>query len=319
MSADRYDGVMSAPRGPKTRLVTNSSLDRALNVLGDRWSLMVIQEVLLGAARFEEILSRVGGARSTLATRLQRLEQAAILEKRPQRKAGMRMAYHLTPHGLDLFHSMMLMWSWGVRWNVGRGGSPTGFIHDTCGQSMLAEARCGACGEQLTLHSCSYVARADTGRERVPTPRLHRRRATPETTVSMELVDLLGDRWTGLTVSALYFGVRRFDAIQSFLGIASNILADRLRTLEQAGLFKRTLYESAPARYEYRLTDKGKDLYPHALVMMTWADTWFPGPAGPPVLIKHECGAALDVRTVCTACHGELDMDEVTITRRPPP
>ena len=307
---------MSPPRGPKTRLVTNSSLDRALNVLGDRWSLLVIQEVFLGASRFEDILTHVGGARSTLATRLQRLEQAGILERRPQRKTGVRMSYHLTLRGLDLFNSMMLMWSWGVRWNVGCGGSPTGFIHDVCGQSMLAETRCGACRGLLTLHSCSYVPGEDADREHTPAPRLHRRRVTSETAAAPELVDLLGDRWTGLTVSALYFGIRRFDAIQHFLGIASNILADRLRMLELAGLFKRTLYESAPARYEYRLTDRGKDLYPHALVMMTWADTWFPSPSGPPVLIKHDCGAALDVRTVCSACHGELAMNELTIARR---
>lgn len=307
---------MSTPRASKTRLVANSALNRALNALGDRWSLMVVQEVFLGASRFEDILDRVGCARSTLSTRLLRLAEAGIMEKRPQTPAGVRMAYHLTPCGQSLFNSMMLMWSWGVRWDVASGRSPTQFEHRTCSQAMLAELRCGGCGERLTLHSCSYVPGPNTARERVPAPRLHRRRVEPENAASMELVDLLGDRWTGLTVSAQYFGIHRFDAIQTFLGIASNILTDRLRTLELAGLFKRVPSGSSPARYEYRLTDKGKDLYPHALAMMTWADAWFPSPAGPPVLIKHECGAPLDARTVCSACHDELAIEEVTITRQ---
>lgn len=313
--ADRYDDVMPTVRASKTRLVSNSALNRALNVLGDRWSLMVVQEVFLGASRFEELLARVGCARSTLSSRLLRLSKAGMLEKRAQAMTGARMGYHLTPCGLDLFNSMMLMWSWGGRWNVANGRSPTQFIHHTCGHAMLAETRCGGCGERLSLRSCSFVPGPNAGKERVPAPRLHRRRVTPDTAASLELVDLLGDRWTGLTLSAQYFGIHRFDAIQTFLGIASNILADRLRTLELLNLIKRVPSVASATRYEYRLTDKGKDLYPHALVMMRWADTWFPSLAGPSVVITHDCGASLDVRTVCSVCHGELAMDAVTVMR----
>ena len=306
---------MSALRASKTRLVANSALNRALNALGDRWSLMVVQEIFLGAARFGDLLHQVGCARSTLSTRLLRLADAGIVEKRSQTPSSVRMTYHLTPSGLALFNSMMLMWSWGVRWNVASGRSPTQFVHQTCGHPMLAELCCGGCGEQLTLHSCSYAPGPNTGLEQVPAPRLHRRRVTLESAASMELVDLLGDRWTGLTISAQYFGIHRFDAIQNFLGIASNILTDRLRTLELAGLIKRVPSGSSPVRHEYRLTSKARDLYPHALAMMVWADTWFPSPSGPPVAIKHECGAALDARTVCSTCHGELVFAEVAIAR----
>jgi DNA-binding HxlR family transcriptional regulator len=304
---------MSQLRVSKTRLVSNSALNRALNAMGDRASLMVVEEAFLGASRYEEFLARTGCARSTLSTRLSRLIEAEILEKRPLRPGGAPTAYHLTRQGLALFDSMMLMWSWGVRWGVSSDHSPNGFVHQTCGQSMLAELRCGQCNDPLSLRSCSYVS-GDACHERVPAHRLHRRKMTPETAASMELIDLLGDRWTGLTISAQYFGIHRFDAIQSFLGIASNILADRLRTLEMAGLFKRIPCETSPARHEYRLTDKGKDLYPHALATMSWADTWFASPTGPPVHIKHACGAPIDARTVCGVCHGELSIDNVTIS-----
>jgi len=311
----RYDSVMSSSPAPEKPLVPTSSLNRALNILGDRWSLMVVQEAFLGASRFEEFQANLGAPRSTLSMRLQCLTEAGVLEKRPQSTSGMRMAYHLTPHGLALFDSMMLMWSWGVRWGVSTGRSPTEFVHLDCGEAMTAELHCRGCGEQLTLHSCSYVSNADAAGDKAPPARLHRRRLSPEHAGSVELVDLLGDRWTALTVSAQYFGIRRFDAIQNFLGIASNILTDRLRTLELAGVFERRLYAASPARYEYRLTDKGKDLYPHALAMMAWADSSREDGAGPPVMIRHQCGAKVEPRAACSACHGELVMHDVAITR----
>lgn len=304
---------MTSRAAPKTRMVPKSSVNRALNALGDRWSLLVVQEAFLGATRFEEFHERLGGARSTLSSRLQALERHNILERRPQREGGARMVYHLTPQGLDLFDIMILMWGWGVRWGVGGARAPTTFMHEDCGKAMLPEVLCGACGDPLTLHSCSYTAGPGAGMEALPVQRMHRKRQPMDEIPTLELVDLLGDRWTGLVVSAQYFGLHRFDEMQSMLGIASNILADRLRTLEAAGVLERRLYEITPPRYEYRLTKKGMDLYPNALTMMAWADVWLKDKAGPPIRIRHRCGAALDINVACSACHGALTMDNVAL------
>lgn len=304
---------MTTKGAPKTRLVPKSSLNRALNALGDRWSLLVIQEAFLGATRFEEFHERLGGARSTLSSRLQALEHHRILEKRPHRNDGARMAYHLTPRGLDLFESMLLMWAWGVRWGVSGQRAPTVFTHEGCGKAMLPEARCAACGELLTLKSCSFVPGPGDGMERLPVQRMHRRRQSADAPAQLELVDLLGDRWTGLVVSTQYFGLHRFDDMQSMLGIASNILTDRLRALETAGIFERRLYEISPPRYEYRLTKKGLDLYPHALTMLKWADRWLKDRAGPSVVIRHSCGALLDSVVSCSGCREPLSMDTVEV------
>jgi DNA-binding HxlR family transcriptional regulator len=302
-----------ATRGaPKTRLVPKSSLNRALNALGDRWSLLVVQEAFLGATRFEEFHERLGGARSTLSSRLQALERHGILQKRPQKDDGARMAYHLTPRGQSLFDSMMVMWGWGVRWGVTGRRAPTVFIHEDCGKAMLPEVRCTHCHEPLTLHSCTYAPGPGDGMEKLPVQRMHRRRAT-EDSPTIELVDLLGDRWTALVVSVQYFGVHRFDEIQAMLGIASNILTDRLRTLELSGIFERRLYEISPPRYEYRLTKKGQDLYPHALTMLAWAETWLKDRAGAPVRIRHSCGAELSSEIDCSVCRKRLTMENVLL------
>lgn len=296
---------------PKIRLVPKSSVTRALNALGDRWSLLVIQEAFLGATRFEEFHARLGGARSTLSSRLSALEHHGILVKKPHRDEGARMAYHLTARGLGLFDAMLLMWGWGVRWGVAGGRAPTVFTHTECGKAMLPELRCGGCGELVTLHTCTYTPGPGHGMEAVPVQRMHRRRQRSDEAPSIELVDLLGDRWTSLVVSVQYFGLHRFDEIQAMLGIASNILSDRLRTLEMSGIFERRLYEMTPPRYEYRLTKKGRDLYPHALVMMTWADTHLKDRAGPPVRIRHVCGEPLNAQVSCSACNGRLTLQTV--------
>ena len=298
---------------PKIRLVPKSSVNRALNALGDRWSLLVVQEAFLGATRFEEFHARLGGARSTLSSRLAALERHGILVKKPHRDEGVRMAYHLTPRGLGLFDSMMLMWGWGVRWGVTGGRAPTVFTHTECGKPMLPELRCGGCGEPLTLHTCTYTEGPGQGMERLPVQRMHRRRQPNDEAPTIELVDLLGDRWTALVVSVQYFGLHRFDEIQGVLGIASNILTDRLRTLEMSGIFERRLYEMTPPRYQYRLTKKGQDLYPHALAMMTWADTHLKDRAGPPVKIRHVCGEPLNPQISCSACKGRLTLETVVM------
>lgn len=302
---------MASSGAPKTRLVPKSSVNRALNALGDRWSVLVVQEAFLGATRFEEFHARLGGARSTLSSRLSALERHGILVKRPHRHEGARMAYHLTAPGLGLFDSMLLMWGWGVRWGVAGGRAPTAFTHTECGNAMLPELRCRGCGELLTLHTCTYTAGPGQGMESLPVQRMHRRRQRLDEAPSIELVDLLGDRWTALVVSVQYFGLHRFDEIQGMLGIASNILTDRLRTLEMSGILERRLYEMTPPRYQYRLTKKGKDLYPHALTMMTWADTHMKDRAGPPVRIKHACGAPLNAQVSCSACKGHLTLQTV--------
>lgn len=299
------------PAVPKARLVPKNPVNRALNALGDRWSLLVVQEAFLGATRFEEFHTRLGGARSTLSSRLTALERNGILEKRPHRRDGVRMAYHLTARGLDLFDSMMLMWGWGVRWGVSSGRAPTVFTHTGCGKPMLPELLCKSCGEPLSLHRCTFTPGPGQGMEKLPAQRMHRRRQPTDDAPTIELVDLLGDRWTALVVSVQYFGLHRFDEIQAALGIASNILSDRLRTLEMAGIFERRLYEMTPPRYQYRLTTKGRDLYPHALTVMTWADTHLKDRAGPSVRIRHDCGEPLDGHVCCSTCKGRLTLETV--------
>lgn len=125
-------------------------------------------------------------------------------------------------------------------------------------------------------------------------------------------VDVVGQRWTPLILRDLFAGMARFEDIRRDLGIASNVLAARLEELERHGVVERRQYQSAPARYEYVLTDKGRDLYPVIATLVAWGDKWMAEPSGPPALTVHsDCGQVTTAKTVCAECGGELNAANV--------
>jgi DNA-binding HxlR family transcriptional regulator len=84
-------------------------------------------------------------------------------------------------------------------------------------------------------------------------------------------LDLVGDKWTLLIVRDMLFGASRFsDFVNAAEGIKRNILTDRLRRLERAGLVSRTVYQDRPKRYRYRLTERGAELLPAIQALARW-------------------------------------------------
>jgi DNA-binding HxlR family transcriptional regulator len=116
-------------------------------------------------------------------------------------------------------------------------------------------------------------------------------------------LEVVGEWWTLLVLREAFRGVRRFDAMQANLGIARNILMARLRTLEAHGILERRRYQERPARFEYRLTQKGRDLYPVLVALMQWGDRYAVGVAGPPVRLVHaSCGHDANPVLTCGHC-----------------
>jgi DNA-binding HxlR family transcriptional regulator len=124
-------------------------------------------------------------------------------------------------------------------------------------------------------------------------------------------MEILGERWTVLILHQTFFGVHRFGEIQRNLGISRNILTTRLRLLAQSGILKRRRYRSEPDRYEYRLTQKGLDLFPAVVAIMRWGDVHLSGKAGPPLYVRHaKCGQRTIPQLVCSKCGEEIDAHE---------
>lgn len=132
-------------------------------------------------------------------------------------------------------------------------------------------------------------------------------------------LEVVGDKWTLLVLRDAFYGVRRFEDFARDLGIARNVLTDRLGRLVDADVLERRQYEQHPPRFEYRLTPKGRDLLPVILTMMHWGDTWEPEDEDGPVdLVHDDCGAATHATTVCAACGGALTPFNIRIEPLPP-
>jgi DNA-binding HxlR family transcriptional regulator len=127
-------------------------------------------------------------------------------------------------------------------------------------------------------------------------------------------MEILGERWTFLILRESFYGVRRFSDMQRNLGIARNILSTRLQSLVAAGVLERIPYQEEPPRFEYRLTEAGRDLYPSIVTLMRWGDRHLTD--APPVVLRHNvCGHEADPLLVCSHCHEQLVPQEVTPER----
>jgi len=121
-------------------------------------------------------------------------------------------------------------------------------------------------------------------------------------------LEVVGEWWSLLVLRDAFKGVRRFDDFQRSLGIARNILADRLAGLVEHGVLERRLYQERPERYEYRLTAKGLDLYPVIVALLRWGDRWAADEMGPPLVLTHKaCGHEGVPVMVCPGCREEVD------------
>lgn len=131
-------------------------------------------------------------------------------------------------------------------------------------------------------------------------------------------LELIGERWTLLIIRDAFLGIRRFDDLQRSLGIARNVLQGRLERLIEGGILERVRYQERPERFEYRLTEKGVDLWPVVVSLLHWGDKHVAGEAGPPVILEHrDCGGAVNDRRICDKCGALLGPRDVKARRTP--
>jgi DNA-binding HxlR family transcriptional regulator len=129
---------------------------------------------------------------------------------------------------------------------------------------------------------------------------------------------VVGEKWSLLVLREAFLGVRRFADFQRVLGAPKAVLSDRLATLVEQGVLTRVPYqaEGERQRHEYRLTAKGRDLYPTLVALMQWGDTYLAdGP--PPLELTHkDCGAQVHLELACAAGHRVAGPREVAPVRR---
>ena len=297
-----------------------TSLHRALLVLGDWWTVLLIRESFLGVRLFDDFQQRLAIPRQTLTNRLRELVRHEILCVRPYQQRPLRHEYRLTPKGLDLYPYALLLWKWQRRWgqrSVNR--LPDRLVHRVCGQSMEPVFACGHCRRAVTIRDVDWHEAPPARLQRLaeaPAPRATRHTVTRSVREGSQLYRhgayVVADRWTHLILSAGYLGITTFDGFERELGIAPNTLAQRLRLLVDARLLDKRPDPDDSRRHRYRLTDRSRDLFPISMSLLRWADRWMPSEAGPPMVRVHRaCGRPLDGVVVCSACAGTLAPHDV--------
>jgi DNA-binding HxlR family transcriptional regulator len=124
-------------------------------------------------------------------------------------------------------------------------------------------------------------------------------------------LELIGERWTILIIRDVFLCLRRFDDIQRDLGVSRGILSDRLDRLIESGILERRLYQERPERYEYRLTDKGRDLWPITIGLLKWGDRYYAENGPPRVILHRGCGGEVTERLRCAKCGADLTARDV--------
>jgi DNA-binding HxlR family transcriptional regulator len=99
-------------------------------------------------------------------------------------------------------------------------------------------------------------------------------------------MEVVGDRWSILILREAFYGVKRFDEFEYYVGIAPNILSNRLKKFVDAGIMTRVPLPEHSTRYEYVLTEQGRDFFPAYLALKKWGDDWLAEPEGPQVVFR---------------------------------
>lgn len=146
-----------------------------------------------------------------------------------------------------------------------------------------------------------------------------KKKTTPRENCSvLGALSVVGERWTLLVLREAFMGVRRFEDLQANIGCARTLLSSRLEKLVDHGVLDRVPYREGGQRerHEYRLTPRGRELYPVLTALRDWGDRWVNGGRGPVRVFHRGCRAALHAEVRCTHGHGPLTAHDAAFTQR---
>jgi len=296
----------------------NCSVGRTVTILSDSWAFLVLRESYFAATRFETFKSALGIPRATLTQRLRMLTAQGLLRRVQYSLRPKRFEYRLTAMGLDLYPVFMALLAFGDKWLKKTATPPIYLVHNLCGEVCRPMVACSQCREEVNVKTVTYRDGPGAGVTPVVDAKRNRRPSDPTVldrgrlSSVAQTLKVIGDRWSFMVIREAFFGIRRFDDLQSKLGIAPKILTDRLDRLVAEGILKRRKYQDLPERYEYPLTEKGKDLYGPLIAMLRWGDDWLAGGKVPLILHHKDCGKDFDPGVVCNHCREPLKAKDMS-------
>jgi DNA-binding HxlR family transcriptional regulator len=273
--------------------------------------LLILRDAFLGIRRFEQWQQHLRIARQLLADRLRLLVAEGIVRRAQYEAHPPRYDYRLTAMGRDLYALALMIRRWERRWGTGVDamvGEVT-LLHRSCGKRTEPRCVCAKCGATVNADEITMERRSSVGLDANPMMRRRRRSSAISSKAARtgpflhDAIDVLGDRWTYLVLIATFYGIRRFMELSESLGIATNILSDRLTRLIDAQILQHSTPNEHVDVHEYALTEKGADLFLVIIALMQWGERWFRGSHETRLIVRHlHCGSLLKARINCDHC-----------------
>ena len=315
------------PGAAPTRLEPGSTnaIGRMLGLLGDEWTLLILQRALRGTTRYGRFLDEVAISNASLSARLATMERAGLLHRVVYQDRPVRAEYVLTPRGRGLWPLMIAIWHWERRWVPGHAQTLPAMRHALCGQDFAPDLSCTTCHDVVGAGDVrAEWGPSGTWRRSVPESTT-RRRSDPGADRSAglfpETMAIFGNRWSSALIGASLRGLTRFSDFEEALGAPPSLVAERLRAFCDIGVLSPRGRPAAggAGRAEYHLTDKGHAFYPVVAIAIEWAQHWYAAEEGPALVQQHvPCGAPLAVALACDQCSADLHGSDIEVVARGP-
>ena len=299
---------------PDTKTIKACSIWRALDVLGDKPTLLILESYWLGTRRFSEFHKQTGLLKTVVSDRLQKLILAGCMQKIPYSERPLRYEYRGTDKLLSLYPVALSMLNWENKWSDNPHKIAVKLKHETCGQETTPILQTDCCASVIDSREVDWEV--GPGVSDVALHYQRRRKTTLDVTQRRtalfdNIVDVIGDRWASLIIRSVFTQINHFQDIQDETQMASNILSERLNDLVARQILKRV--EGDKGRAHYRLTEKGRDIYPILMSLLVWGDRWYADENGPPLILTHRpCQQALQMNIMCSACGEKIQVSEMS-------
>jgi DNA-binding HxlR family transcriptional regulator len=290
-----------------------NAVGRILGLLGDEWTLLIVQQALLGATRYGEFIERLPISNSVLTNRLRALTQDGLLVRTNYQERPVRAEYLLSQRGRALWPVLLSIWEWERRWVPEHVHRLPGMHHTVCDSDFAPMLTCRSCTEVVTEKQVAARWGPSGSWPRSVPEAVTRRRASADGTrhqagLFPETMSVSGNRWAAALLVCAFLGTSRFTDFQTQLGAPPTLLAGRLQTFCANGVL------SAPRQAGYQLTEKGRAFFPVIVTALQCGQQWFHAPEGPAVAITHlGCGERFTGQLTCDQCAQPLKGTQVSV------
>ena len=290
-----------------------NAVGRILGLLGDEWTLLIIQQALLGATRYGEFMQRLPISNTVLSNRLRMLTDNELLVRTTYQTRPVRAEYLITQRGRAFWPVLLSIWEWERRWVPDHVHRLPGMRHTQCGSHFAPTLTCRACGEAVTEKEvAARWGPSGSWPRSVPEGSTRRRSSADgkrgQAGLFPETMSVFGNRWAAALLVCTFLGTSRFSDFQAQLGAPPSMLSARLQTFCANGVLR------TARTGNYQLTEKGRAFFPVIIAALQCGQHWFHAPEGPAVVLTHlDCGKPFVGQLTCDQCARPLKGAHVSV------